>query len=232
RVGERRLGAVPDRIVLNGRTHLRWKFGGDTRVLLLGHHDTVWPIGSITTHPFSVADGVLRGPGCFDMKAGLAMAGMHPVVAMYATFLNRGFDQLLMDVALHVMSTTTVTGTSSTSVVNTVCSARNGSPVACTRWTLSNRPSSVETRGYASVRRLPVTIAAGLPARSVKRLLTCCTTKSSTLPEASGLGVSTTAESNVASASALRSRTSSSPLEVLRVRAHSSASASICRSTP
>jgi 1-deoxy-D-xylulose-5-phosphate synthase len=33
--------------------------------------------------------------------AGLAMAGMHPVVALYATFLNRAFDQVLMDVALH-----------------------------------------------------------------------------------------------------------------------------------
>src|SRR5581483_8035128 len=33
--------------------------------------------------------------------AGLAMGGMHPVVALYATFLNRAFDQLLMDVALH-----------------------------------------------------------------------------------------------------------------------------------
>ncbi len=33
--------------------------------------------------------------------AGLAMGGMHPVVCIYATFLNRAFDQLLMDVALH-----------------------------------------------------------------------------------------------------------------------------------
>ncbi|MDX2547083.1 1-deoxy-D-xylulose-5-phosphate synthase [Streptomyces sp. WI04-05B] len=33
--------------------------------------------------------------------AGLALGGLHPVVAVYATFLNRGFDQLLMDVALH-----------------------------------------------------------------------------------------------------------------------------------
>ena len=33
--------------------------------------------------------------------AGLAMAGLHPVVAIYATFLNRAFDQVLMDVALH-----------------------------------------------------------------------------------------------------------------------------------
>ncbi|MEV1293454.1 1-deoxy-D-xylulose-5-phosphate synthase [Pseudonocardia sp. NPDC049635] len=33
--------------------------------------------------------------------AGLSRAGMHPVVALYSTFLNRGFDQLLMDVGLH-----------------------------------------------------------------------------------------------------------------------------------
>jgi 1-deoxy-D-xylulose-5-phosphate synthase len=33
--------------------------------------------------------------------AGLAMGGLHPVVAIYATFMNRAFDQLLMDVALH-----------------------------------------------------------------------------------------------------------------------------------
>ncbi len=35
------------------------------------------------------------------MAAGLAFGGMHPVVAVYATFLNRAFDQLLMDCALH-----------------------------------------------------------------------------------------------------------------------------------
>ena len=33
--------------------------------------------------------------------AGLAMGGMHPVVAIYSTFLNRAFDQMMMDVALH-----------------------------------------------------------------------------------------------------------------------------------
>ena len=40
--------------------------------------------------------------------AGLAMAGMHPVVAIYSTFLNRAFDQLLMDVALHRQPVTVV----------------------------------------------------------------------------------------------------------------------------
>ncbi|MFI6025162.1 1-deoxy-D-xylulose-5-phosphate synthase [Amycolatopsis magusensis] len=40
--------------------------------------------------------------------AGLAMGGMHPVVAIYATFLNRAFDQVLMDVALHKQAVTFV----------------------------------------------------------------------------------------------------------------------------
>jgi len=75
RIGTRRLGGPPDRIVVDGRTHLRWRFGdGPPRALLLGHHDTVWPIGSLGAHPYTVDGGVLRGPGCFDMKAGLAIA--------------------------------------------------------------------------------------------------------------------------------------------------------------
>ncbi|SOD74076.1 1-deoxy-D-xylulose-5-phosphate synthase [Jatrophihabitans sp. GAS493] len=40
--------------------------------------------------------------------AGLASAGLHPFVAIYATFLNRAFDQLLMDVALHKLPVTVV----------------------------------------------------------------------------------------------------------------------------
>ncbi|WP_344577589.1 M20 family metallopeptidase [Nonomuraea roseoviolacea] len=73
-VGGRLLGAEGERVEVAGRTHVRWRFGGEPRVLLLGHHDTVWPVGSLRTHPFEVRDGLLRGPGCFDMKAGLAMA--------------------------------------------------------------------------------------------------------------------------------------------------------------
>ncbi|MGW7446963.1 M20 family metallopeptidase [Kitasatospora sp. NPDC054795] len=81
-LGKKLLGVEPERIVLDGRTHLRWRFGdGPARVLLLGHHDTVWPVGSLETHPFSVADGVLRGPGCFDMKAGVVMA-LHAAAAL------------------------------------------------------------------------------------------------------------------------------------------------------
>jgi 1-deoxy-D-xylulose-5-phosphate synthase len=40
--------------------------------------------------------------------AGLAMGGMHPVVAIYSTFLNRAFDQVLMDVAMHGLPVTFV----------------------------------------------------------------------------------------------------------------------------
>lgn len=40
--------------------------------------------------------------------AGLAIGGLHPVVAVYATFLNRAFDQVLMDVALHKCGVTFV----------------------------------------------------------------------------------------------------------------------------
>jgi 1-deoxy-D-xylulose-5-phosphate synthase len=40
--------------------------------------------------------------------AGLAMGGLHPVVAIYSTFLNRAFDQIMMDVALHKLPVTLV----------------------------------------------------------------------------------------------------------------------------
>jgi 1-deoxy-D-xylulose-5-phosphate synthase len=40
--------------------------------------------------------------------AGLAMGGMHPVVAIYSTFLNRAFDQVMMDVAMHRLPVTMV----------------------------------------------------------------------------------------------------------------------------
>ena len=81
-IGTRRLGARPERIVIDGRSHLLWTWGGGPRrVLVLGHHDTVWPIGSLLTHPFQMQEGILRGPGCVDMKVGLAMA-IHAVAAL------------------------------------------------------------------------------------------------------------------------------------------------------
>lgn len=43
-------------------------------VMLLGHLDTVWPVGTLRTMPCRVAEGRLWGPGTLDMKAGVAMA--------------------------------------------------------------------------------------------------------------------------------------------------------------
>jgi glutamate carboxypeptidase len=80
-VGTRLLGSSPETLVIEGCTHLRWRFGAGERVLLLGHHDTVWPLGSLAEHPFRVEDGRAYGPGCFDMKAGLVQL-FHAVAAL------------------------------------------------------------------------------------------------------------------------------------------------------
>lgn len=95
RVGERRLGVAPERLVVDGRTHLRWRLGtGPSRVLLLGHHDTVWPLGTLATRPCTVEGGVLRGPGCFDMSAGVAMM-LHAAAGMDGvTILVTGDEEL------------------------------------------------------------------------------------------------------------------------------------------
>jgi glutamate carboxypeptidase len=46
----------------------------DGRTLLLGHLDTVWPVGSLLANPFRVQGDRAHGPGVFDMKAGIAVA--------------------------------------------------------------------------------------------------------------------------------------------------------------
>jgi glutamate carboxypeptidase len=61
--------------------HVHWSGGGNPRVLLLGHHDTVFPIGSLAQRPFAVADGKATGPGVFDMKGGIVQA-IHAVAAL------------------------------------------------------------------------------------------------------------------------------------------------------
>ncbi len=58
------------------------------------------------TFPDRVFDVGIAEQHAVTSAAGLAMGGMHPVCAIYATFLNRAFDQLLMDVALHRLPVT------------------------------------------------------------------------------------------------------------------------------
>jgi glutamate carboxypeptidase len=56
--------------------HVRAEFGagGQTQILLLGHFDTVWPVGTLERMPLHRANGRLHGPGVFDMKAGIGIA--------------------------------------------------------------------------------------------------------------------------------------------------------------
>ena len=59
-------------------------------------------------YPDRVFDVGIAEQHAVTSAAGLAMGGLHPVVAIYATFLNRAFDQVLMDVALHQLPVTFV----------------------------------------------------------------------------------------------------------------------------
>ena len=69
------------------------------------------PVGLGPMHeayPGRVIDVGIAEAEAVASAAGMAYEGAHPVVALYATFLNRGFDQLLMDVALHRAGVTLV----------------------------------------------------------------------------------------------------------------------------
>jgi len=64
--------------------------------------------GFARAFPDRVFDVGIAEQHAMTSAAGLAMGGLHPVVAIYSTFLNRAFDQLLMDVALHKLPVTVV----------------------------------------------------------------------------------------------------------------------------
>lgn len=71
---EERTGVRPAIVEGPAGPHVHWSGGGDPRVLILGHHDTVFPMGTLAHRPFTVADGRALGPGVFDMKAGIVQA--------------------------------------------------------------------------------------------------------------------------------------------------------------
>lgn len=78
---ERRLGHRPERVTTEVGSHLLWSGGGDPRVLVLGHYDTVFPLGTIGRRPFGVTEGRAHGPGVFDMKAGIVQA-IHAIASL------------------------------------------------------------------------------------------------------------------------------------------------------
>jgi glutamate carboxypeptidase len=74
-----RLETIGGRVTLLPRTdrgdHLLAEFGcGQSQLLMLGHFDTVWPVGQLVQMPVAKSNGRLHGPGVFDMKAGIGIA--------------------------------------------------------------------------------------------------------------------------------------------------------------
>ncbi|HZS21902.1 MAG TPA: 1-deoxy-D-xylulose-5-phosphate synthase [Pseudonocardiaceae bacterium] len=92
---------------------------GDELVTIASERPDVVALTAAMLHPTGLHRFATRFPDrVFDVgiaeqhavttAAGLAMGGLHPVVCVYATFLNRAFDQVLMDVALHALPVTFV----------------------------------------------------------------------------------------------------------------------------
>jgi len=88
---EARLGGSAELVDSEAGPHVHWKGGGDPKVLILGHHDTVFPIGTLERRPFKVEDGHATGPGVFDMLGGLVQA-VHGV----ASLADRSGVEILM----------------------------------------------------------------------------------------------------------------------------------------
>jgi glutamate carboxypeptidase len=81
-LGAKLTGVDAEPIDVDGHRHLRWRLGtADPVVVLIGHFDTVWPLGTTARWPFSVMDGRATGPGSFDMKAGIVQM-FHALAAL------------------------------------------------------------------------------------------------------------------------------------------------------
>lgn len=78
---EKRLGSAPSIHRSEAGPHVHWNGGGDPAVLLVGHHDTVFPAGTLEVRPFRIDSGRAYGPGVFDMKAGIVQA-IHAIASL------------------------------------------------------------------------------------------------------------------------------------------------------
>lgn len=72
---EDRLGGQAVFIESDTGPHVHWSAGGDPKVLILGHHDTAFSLGTLERRPFTVEDGHATGPGVYDMLGGLVARG-------------------------------------------------------------------------------------------------------------------------------------------------------------
>jgi len=140
-------------------------------------------------HPTGLGEFATRFPDrTFDVgiaeqhaltcAAGLALGGLHPVVALYSTFLNRAFDQLLMDVALHHLPVTLVldragiTGPDGPShhgmwdacLLPIVPGLRLAAPRDCTQLRELLREALTITDGPTAIRYPKATVAPDIPA--------------------------------------------------------------------
>ncbi len=88
---QKELGAL-----LEARFGPKSKAGASGRTLLLGHLDTVWPLGTLKTMPCRMSQGRLWGPGSLDMKAGVAMAFTALEILIEAELLHREIVLLLV----------------------------------------------------------------------------------------------------------------------------------------
>jgi glutamate carboxypeptidase len=105
----RRIDVKAERVVVQGRPHLRWQFG-TPRVVLVGHLDTVWPVGTLARWPFEIDGERMTGPGVFDMKTGL--------VQMFAALQAQGD---LDGVAILITSDEEVGSTTSQELIEATC---------------------------------------------------------------------------------------------------------------
>jgi 1-deoxy-D-xylulose-5-phosphate synthase len=103
-----------------GKPSLKWTtVFGDELVAIADERDDIVGITAAMAESTGIAKLAAKYPDrAFDVgiaeqhattsAAGLALGGLHPVVAIYATFLNRAFDQVLLDVAMHRLPVTFV----------------------------------------------------------------------------------------------------------------------------
>jgi glutamate carboxypeptidase len=81
------LGSPPVLVASDRGPHVHWKGSDVTKVLIVGHHDTVFPLGTVARRPFTREGNVGRGPGIFDMKAGI-------IQAIYGVAAVKGWRQV------------------------------------------------------------------------------------------------------------------------------------------